>query len=255
MNAITVPITVGPTPTPPPRDLPSSSSPAAVSAGIARKNDSRVASTRSMPRSSPALMVAPDRDTPGTSAAHGQRGLAPVLRRPPLGVPHDGAPGDQSDRDHRHAAQRPLDHRLERQAQDADRDRPDDDAPGKPPVRVGATLGRDHPAGEAPHQPDDVGAEVKERSEDRPDLDDRGEGRDRLVVHLEAEQLLGHGQVSGAGHRQELGEPLDDAEYDGLDRVHAGESPASAGQRSNWRRACRASTAPANTSRYAAYAA
>jgi len=46
------------------------SSPAAVSAGTERKNDSRVTATRSSPRSRPADIVAPDRETPGTSARH-----------------------------------------------------------------------------------------------------------------------------------------------------------------------------------------
>ena len=35
-----------------------------------RKNDSRVAVTRSRPRSRPALIVAPDRDTPGINEKH-----------------------------------------------------------------------------------------------------------------------------------------------------------------------------------------
>ena len=34
---------------------------------------------------------------------------------------------------------------------------------------------------------------------------------------VQAEQALGDGEVPGAGHRQELGEPLDDAEDDGVE--------------------------------------
>ena len=52
------------------RTVTASRVPAAVSAGMPRKNDSRVAVTRSMPRSRPAEIVAPDRDTPGTRAKH-----------------------------------------------------------------------------------------------------------------------------------------------------------------------------------------
>ena len=44
--------------------------PAAVSAGIARKNDIRVTVTRSRPRNRPAAIVAPERETPGISATH-----------------------------------------------------------------------------------------------------------------------------------------------------------------------------------------
>ena len=47
---------------------------------------------------------------------------------------------------------------------------------------------------------------------DRADLDDRGERRDAGVVDVEAEQLLGDRQVAGARDREELGQPLDDAE-------------------------------------------
>ena len=54
-------------------------------------------------------------------------------------------------------------------------------------------------------------AEVEEHRGDRAHLDHRGEGGHRRVVDLEAEQLLGDGQVTGAGDREELGEPLDDA--------------------------------------------
>ena len=43
---------------------------APVSAGIARKNDSRVTATRSISRRRPADIVAPDRETPGISATH-----------------------------------------------------------------------------------------------------------------------------------------------------------------------------------------
>ena len=41
-----------------------------MSAGIDRKKLSRVAATRSRPRTSPAEMVAPERETPGISARH-----------------------------------------------------------------------------------------------------------------------------------------------------------------------------------------
>jgi hypothetical protein len=50
-----------------------SKAPAATRAGMARKNEIRVAATRSRPRNSPALMVAPERETPGTRAMHWTR--------------------------------------------------------------------------------------------------------------------------------------------------------------------------------------
>ncbi|CFE78507.1 Uncharacterised protein [Mycobacterium tuberculosis] len=42
--------------------------PEANTAGMASRNPNRAASSRSSPRNSPALMVDPDLDTPGTSA-------------------------------------------------------------------------------------------------------------------------------------------------------------------------------------------
>src|SRR6476620_11142638 len=50
--------------------LGSSKRPAAVRAGIDRKNDIRVAATRSRPANSPAEMVAADLETPGISEKH-----------------------------------------------------------------------------------------------------------------------------------------------------------------------------------------
>jgi len=44
--------------------------PAATRAGMARMNVSRVVATRSRSRNRPALMVAPERDTPGIRATH-----------------------------------------------------------------------------------------------------------------------------------------------------------------------------------------
>jgi len=64
-----------------PASVTACSSPAAVSAGTDRKNESRVTATRSRPRSSPADIVAPDRDTPGTSARHWARPMTRVSRQ------------------------------------------------------------------------------------------------------------------------------------------------------------------------------
>ena len=55
--------------------------PAAVSAGTESMNDSRVTATRSNPRSRPAVIVAPDRDTPGNSARHWARPMISVSRQ------------------------------------------------------------------------------------------------------------------------------------------------------------------------------
>ena len=59
----------------------SSYTPAPVRAGMARKNDSRVAATRVAPWNRPAEIVAPERDTPGTSATHWNRPMTSTCRR------------------------------------------------------------------------------------------------------------------------------------------------------------------------------
>ena len=47
----------------------SSNSPLSTTAGTDRRNEKRAAAARSSPRKSPAVIVAPERDTPGISAA------------------------------------------------------------------------------------------------------------------------------------------------------------------------------------------
>ena len=63
-----------------------------------------------------------------------------------------------------------------------------------------------------------VVAEVEQHRGHRPELRDRGERGARV---LPAEEGRDDAQVSGAGDRQELGEPLDDPQHDGLKGVHA----------------------------------
>ena len=48
---------------------PSSSTPLSTTAGIERRNEKRAAAVRSRPMNSPAVIVAPERETPGISAS------------------------------------------------------------------------------------------------------------------------------------------------------------------------------------------
>ena len=69
-------------------------------------------------------------------------------------------------------------------------------------------------------------AEVQEHRGHRPELGDGGEGGPGILPTEEG----GHDpQVPGARDRQELREPLDDAENDGLEGVHGGGTVAIAG--------------------------
>ena len=58
----------------------SSNSPLATTAGIASRNENRAAAGRCRPSSSPALIVAPDRDTPGISASDCARPISTPSR-------------------------------------------------------------------------------------------------------------------------------------------------------------------------------
>ena len=122
------------------------------------KKDSSVAVTRLMPRIRPAEIVAPERDTPGMSEKHCTSPMtSPSLDRdvvlaaldaallehvvPLLGDPDDGAPQDQRGRDDPQAAQGAGDEVAGEEADDADRERADDDRPREGVVLVLARLG------------------------------------------------------------------------------------------------------------------
>ena len=191
----------------------SSKIPAASSAGIERKNDSRVAVTRSRPRKRPAEIVAPDRETPGISATHWKSAddhgvgevqllLAAVLaarraRRAHITALQAIRPNATTQRLRRSFLMKSL----RQQADDADRDRADDDVPAHPEVAVTAPL-RLHQA-ERPGLDDvpDVAGEVDDHRRDRAHLDHRGEPGDRRVVDLETQDLLGDREVAGARDR------------------------------------------------------
>ena len=192
-----------------------------------RKNDSRVAATRSRPRNSPALIVAPDREMPGTRAMHCTNpmtsasfrvvdfsGRAWVARASASTI--TALHADQRDGHDPQVAQRAGHQVPEQEADHADRHAAPDDEPGEPVVERAAHLGAvqpGHPGGDDPH---DVLREVDEHGGDRAHLDDGRERRDALVVDRQVERLLGDRQVPGAGDGQELGEPLDDPEQRGL---------------------------------------
>ena len=111
---------------------------------------------------------------------------------------------------------------LGQQPDDADRDGGDDDVPAHPVVEVAAVLRLDQAQRPGPDDPPDVLGEVDDHRGDGAHLDHRGVAGDRRVVDVQPEQLLGDRQVAGARDGQELGEPLDHAEHDGVAVVHVG---------------------------------
>ena len=73
-------------PSSPLRIEPSSSSPLSTTAGIERRNEKRAAAVRSSPTNSPAVIVAPERDTPGISASAWAKPIFEPVARPDLSI-------------------------------------------------------------------------------------------------------------------------------------------------------------------------
>ena len=135
----------------------------------------------------------------------------------PLGDDDDDAPDDERRGHHPEAAQRSGDDVAREEADEADRDRADDDGPRQPVVGVATRLGVAQPAEPREREAHEVLEEVDERRGDGADLDEGRVGRHRRVVDLEAEQLLRDGQVPRRGDGEVLGETFDNAEDDGVE--------------------------------------
>ena len=206
----------------------SSKSPLSTTAGTDSRNEKRAAAARSKPSSRPALIVAPERDTPGISAS----ACAKPIDEPVAGghvVDVAVALGDRvGDREHdaeedQHrpgqveVARAVLDLVREREAEDADRDRRHDQVPAHAGVAVRAQLGvaqRPQPGARDVPQ---VLAEIEEDGRHRPELDDRGERAARVLPAGEG----GDDQdVAAARDREELREPLHDPQHDRLEGRH-----------------------------------
>ena len=248
-EATTVASIVGPAP---PLALPASLSsyaPAASSAGIPSRNDSRVADTRSRPRSRPAEIVAPERLTPGTSARHWAR----PMTSPSVTVSERSA---RSCAARRSASTKTALNTIRPSAMTTRRvsiflmtslsanpttpigSEPTSTAnakrnsgsrrpllltpPTRPLMRATMSLAKYRTAARiAPTCTTAVNPMIPSFS---------------CCVFRSAEQLLDDQQVRGAGHRQELCDPLDHTEYNGLQDVQ--------GFPLQWRRAATAAATP-----------
>ena len=156
-------------------------------------------------------------DDEGVLDGHVLHTLGEVLLA--VGHPHGRRPHDEGTGDHPQGADRSLDEVLEQQPDGRHRDRAQDDAPTERVVGVLAGLLVVQPLEPGGDDADDVGPEVDDGREDRTHLDDSGEGGHACGVDLVAEQLLDDVEVSGGGHREELGDALDNAEEDGVQPV------------------------------------
>ncbi len=171
-------------------------------------------------------MVAPERDTPGNHGEaleqadlqiHGQgkpRRILLVAAEAQVVDDHQHEPaGDQGRADDERIEQDAPDEIAQKDADDRRRQERDDHADREAP-RVGIAGHRD---GDPPQA-----REIdRQDGEDRPELDQDGEGLVGLAV--EPEEMLQQEEVPGRGHRQELGAALQHAKQRGLkqlDRIH-----------------------------------
>ena len=178
-------------------------------------------------------MVAPDRETPGTSAQRlgqpHQHGVAQgdVLDRAVVGA----RPGRRCRaRCRSRPACVPISHRLRKSRSITSLSSTPRTTIGSEPMMMNQPIRASRcprssgfTSERSPRRadPPDVLAEVDEHRELGADLDDRRERRARVAP---AEQLGEDPQVGAAGDRQELGQALDQAEHHGLEEVHHGRS-------------------------------
>ncbi len=200
---------------------------------------------RVSPRNRPALIVPPDRETPGMSAsacaspmptpwAHGHALEVDLLPPDALRDPQHHAEGDHRRRDEPQVARHGLDLVLEQQAEHADRDRADDHQPGQPVLRLGTLLAVQQPPHPARHELGDVAGEVDEHRGLGAQLRHRGERGPRVV----AEEDPGHDpQVRRRRDRQELGQALDQPQDDDFQPAHRTPSLRSVGPGGSTQRA------------------
>ena len=135
-------------------------------------------------------------------------------------VEHDPHHGEHHGDQHR-LPELVLDHRLERRARDHARDRADDDRPREALVGVSdraCATRRDERLQIGPQ----VGAEIDHGAEERAHVQGDVERLvERRIVDDVPSQRPGHeDQVAAARDGRELGDPLDDAEDDGLQDGH-----------------------------------
>jgi hypothetical protein len=143
----------------------------------------------------------------------------------PIGQAQDDAEDDEHDRHDPERAERRADGALREVAENDDRHGADDDEPTETHVgvvlcdtvrmRTAAAAERPEPA---PDDARNVFPEVDDHRGFGAELRDRGERRPRVGVRRQ--ELAHDAQVGARGDREELGQALDQAEDDRLDKAH-----------------------------------
>ena len=176
----------------------------------------------------PVNIVAPERDTPGTSAT---ACAAPIARAPavesdssppargtqPLDHEEQPRPDYQRDGRHERRAKRGLDRIGVNRARNDNGQRPHGDQPDAPLRRTGAAA--EGPRQRRDHVPDVV-AEKNQHGRERPDVTGHVERQAERPLGVPAEKRATEDEVRRARHRKELRESLDDAEKRGRKKIH-----------------------------------
>ena len=199
--------------------------------GIASRNEKRAADSRSMPMARAAVIVTPERDTPGCNAsAWASPKNRPVWGR--IGVqiaiasadPVDDVEDHAEDREHHgdqpRLTERVLDRALEQRSGDRPGDRADHERPRESFVDRAdrASSDRRDPCLEVAPE---IDPEIDHGPQQRPDVERDVEGlvERRILDDGPPEEPRDQDQVSAAGDRSELrdalGHPQDDRLQDG----------------------------------------
>ena len=139
----------------------------------------------------------------------------------PIDPQQDRAADDQHEADDPDVEQHILDEAVADRADDRRRQERDQHADDEAACRLIA----EHGGRDAPKPPEIDGQDRQNGAE----LDQHHEGLAESVV-VEAEETLDQQQMPGRGHRQELGQTLDDAEDEGLEKVESHSSSEEAGK-------------------------
>ena len=166
-------------------------------------------------------------------------------RRGPFSDHHDDAPQHQGSGNHPETPQRARDEIAKDEPCDTHRDRADHDRPGQPVIGIPAPLWSSQPTEPRLANLHNVREEVDQGGGDRAQLDDRGVGGHGGIVDLEAEHLLGDGQVARRGDREVLGQPFHDAEDDGVEVAQVSHASQTFWVETQWSSLSRRRSAPA----------
>ena len=204
-----------------------SAAPAVI--GSASRKLKRAAASRRWPSRSAMLIVAPERDVPGTIAracanpirsASRSEIASPSAALPAasIGVPEHGAHERHHQRHERGRAEHGLRPVVEQQARGHARQRGDREVEQEARIGVGERPAREEPAQPALEEPQPVAPEGEGHRRERAEVQRHVEGE---AAVRPAQQVGEHDQVPRAADREELARALQQPEHGCAQRRHA----------------------------------